>query len=97
MKVYAIFDSKACAYLVPFFCPNRAVAMRSFTRAVMDEESDFHRFAGDYTLFELGEWDQDHGQISMYESGIERVAMASEVLAQMVAREGEQRRLFEVK
>lgn len=83
MKVFAIYDSKACAYLLPFFSPNRAVAMRSFTRAVSDEQSDFHRFAGDYTLFELGEYDEDQGIISMNENGLQIVAMASEILARL--------------
>lgn len=62
MKVYSVFDSKATAFLQPFFAVNRAVALRSFARAVNEEGSDFHLYAGDYTLFELGEWDQMSGK-----------------------------------
>ncbi len=30
--VFAVFDSKVGAFLLPFFCRNRAVALRSLSR-----------------------------------------------------------------
>lgn len=60
-KIFAIYDSKARAYLQPFFAVNASVALRSFERAVNDERSDFHAYAGDYELFELGEFDDFDG------------------------------------
>lgn len=80
LKVYAIFDSKAGAYLQPFFCVNRAVALRTFMSAVQDRGSDFHRYAGDYQLFELGEWDQVHGVFEQHETKV-ALGLASEFLA----------------
>jgi len=64
MKIYAIYDSKAEAYLKPFFCTNNAVAIRSFTQAVNQEGSDFNLHAGDYTLFAIGGWDEQTGHIN---------------------------------
>lgn len=63
LKVFSVFDSKAKAYLQPFHAVNSAVALRSFEAAVNDERHDFHRFAGDYTLFEIGIWDDQSGEV----------------------------------
>lgn len=62
-KIFSIYDSKAAHYLNPFFAPNAAVALRMFERAVNEENTDFHRFAGDYTLFEIGEFRMDTGDV----------------------------------
>lgn len=63
MDIFSVFDSKAEAFLPPFFSPNRAVAIRSFTRAVQQEGSDFNLYAGDYTLFCIGSWDPVKGKL----------------------------------
>jgi len=78
--VYSVFDSKVGAYLLPFFSKNRAVALRSFTAACTDEGSDFHRFAGDYTLFEIGEWEPEKGIYTPLDTKIS-LGLASEFLA----------------
>lgn len=69
-KVFSIFDSKADAFLQPFFSPTSATAIRSFERSVQDEATDFHRYAGDYTLFEIGIWDQSEGTWISHEAKI---------------------------
>lgn len=61
--VFSIFDSKAKAWLQPFFCVNAAVAIRMFERAVNDENTDYFRFASDYTLFHVGEWSETDGDL----------------------------------
>jgi len=63
MKIFTIYDSKAEAYLQPFFSPNKATATRQFQQAAQDETTEFHRHAGDYTLFQIGEWDEQAGAI----------------------------------
>jgi len=68
MKIFSIYDSKAEAYLQPFFAPTKAYAIRQFTQAANDESADFHKFAADYTLFELGSWDEQTGTIAPNEA-----------------------------
>ncbi len=70
MFVFSIFDSKADAYLLPFFSRNRGVALRQFMSAVQDESSDFHRYAGDYTLFEIGTWDDNEGLLTEHNAKV---------------------------
>lgn len=79
MKIFTVYDSKAQAYLTPFFCVNQGVALRSFTTAANDQGHDFNRYAADYTLFMIGEWTADQGHINVYESKI-NLGMASEFI-----------------
>jgi len=62
-KVFSVFDSKAKAWLPPFISPNAAVAIRSFEAAANQAGHDFNRFAGDFILFEVGEWSEVNGEL----------------------------------
>lgn len=64
MKIYSIYDSKAEAYLPPFFSPNKATAIRSFQQAANDTTTQFHQHGGDYTLFEIGTWHEQTGELT---------------------------------
>lgn len=64
MLIFAVFDSKAEKYLQPFYSPTAAAAVRAVTAAVADPTHEFHRFAEDYTLFEVGHWNEDEGLLS---------------------------------
>jgi len=79
MCVFSVFDSKVGAFLTPFFSRNRATALRSFTSAVQDTSTDFYRYAGDYTLFEIGEWDAEKGVFSQHEAKV-NLGLASQFL-----------------
>lgn len=70
LKVFSIFDSKAAAFLLPFFQPTVSTAIRSCQKAVRDPDSDFSRFPEDFTLFELGVWDPERGSFSLLEAPI---------------------------
>lgn len=62
LKVFAVFDAKAEAYLNPFFAGSTGIAIRMFESAAHKADHDFHRYAPDYTLFELGTWCQLTGK-----------------------------------
>jgi len=68
--IFTIHDSKAGAYLPPIFCQTAAVAIRSFRQAAIEPTHQFHMFAADFTLFQIGEFDQLTGEIAMFESKI---------------------------
>ncbi len=50
------------AHLQPYFAPNSAVAIRHFTAAALDPTHNFHKFAADFTLFQLGDFDETTAQ-----------------------------------
>lgn len=62
--IYAIHDSKAEAYMQPFFVQAAGVAIREFDKLCNDEKHPVGQHAEDYTLFELGFWDDQTGDIS---------------------------------
>lgn len=62
MKIFRVYDSKAEAYMNLWTSQTAGTAVRSFEAAVNEEGHDFQKFAGDYTLFEVGECgDREHG------------------------------------
>lgn len=58
MKLYSIHDSKAEAYLPPLTMNSKGEAIRAFDQSCQDKESNFYKYPHDFTLVELGEWDQ---------------------------------------
>lgn len=61
LQVFSIYDSKADAYLQPFFTANKATALRSFSDLVNNPDSQFFRHAGDYVLFHVATWNDENG------------------------------------
>jgi hypothetical protein len=61
--VFAVYDNAAAAYLTPFFMPTRGLALRAFIAAASDEKHQFFSHAGDYTLFEIGTFEETTGAL----------------------------------
>lgn len=64
MGVFAVYDAAVKAYLQPIFSPTKAAAVRSFQDAVAQENSQFAKHAADYTLFQLGGFDDGTGELA---------------------------------
>lgn len=67
LNAFTVYDSKAEAYLQPFFTTTPALAMRSFQQAANTEGHDFNKFAADYTLFHVGYYDDSNGELAKME------------------------------
>lgn len=68
LQVFAIFDSKAEAFIQPWFSQTIGTAIRSFEQAVNEDGHHFQKFSGDYTLFHLGDFDQVKGNFTQLKS-----------------------------
>ncbi len=66
LKVYTVYDTKAEAYIQPFFSPTKGLALRSFQEALIDEKSNISKYPEDFTLFELGEFDQETAKFNLH-------------------------------
>ncbi len=66
----SVYDSKAKGYFQPLFAANTDVGIRMFVTAASDPEHPFSQNPGDYTLFELGEFDQQTGQYEQHHAPI---------------------------
>lgn len=60
-RVFAVFDSAAQAYLAPFTLPAKGMAIRGFTDAVNNDQTEFSKHPEDYHLFEFGTFDDNTG------------------------------------
>ena len=63
-KIYSVYDSKAESYTPPFFQHQEAMALRTFGDCCNDEGHTFGKHPEDYTLFNLGIWDDSNGTIT---------------------------------
>lgn len=63
LKIFAIYDAKTEAYHQPFFLQTKGQAIRAFSDAANDPKTEFSRHPEDYTLFEIGEYDDQTGSV----------------------------------
>jgi hypothetical protein len=62
--MFAVFDSAIKAYANPVFLQSRGEAIRGFIEIVNDPKSKFFKFPEDFTLFELGTYDDSSGLVT---------------------------------
>lgn len=63
MKAFTVYDTKAEAYLDPFFARNEAVALRMVEAAARKEGHEFNVYAHDYQVYRCGSWDGATGTL----------------------------------
>lgn len=63
LQIFSVFDSKAEAYITPFFLPNTAMAVRAFTDCVNSESHQFGANPQDYTLFLIGSYNDNDAEL----------------------------------
>lgn len=78
LQCYSVHDKAVGAFLQPFYMRSRGEAIRSFMDAVNAENSQFARNAGDYELYQCGEWEDGTGIFSSHPP--ERVISALECI-----------------
>ncbi len=64
LKAFSIHDTKAEAWTNPIFANSNGAALRSFTDACRNPESDFGRHPEDYSLFYVGTFDDQSGELT---------------------------------
>jgi hypothetical protein len=63
VKVFSIFDQAVGAYTQPFFMQNAQMAIRAFQANVNDPKSNMFKFPEQFTLFQIGEWQDSQGTL----------------------------------
>lgn len=66
LKVFGIYDSKASAYLPPFMMKTIGEAERALSGHVNDPQHNFSKYAEDFTLFDLGSWDDSNAKYNLH-------------------------------
>lgn len=72
MKVFSVYDSKGEVYSKPIVEINAGTALRSFADAAgaVNQDNAISQHPEDYTLFELGRWDDETGNVTMHEAKV---------------------------
>lgn len=60
--VYAVYDSKVQTYAQPFQMRTRGEAIRGWEEVVNDSSTQISKWPEDYSLMELGEFDDSNGR-----------------------------------
>ena len=66
-KAFSVYDSKAGFYMAPFFFQSTAEGIRAFFDAANDPQTAISKHPEDYTLFELGAFDDQTGVFTQHE------------------------------
>lgn len=79
LKVFAVRDMKAEAFLQPFYSPSVGSALRAYADAVNDKSCPFNKHPGDYVLFEIGSYDDSTAELESL-SPVKMMAAGSDLL-----------------
>ena len=63
LKAFSVYDSAAKAYMTPWFLHQEAQARRVFGNAINQEDHQFYANPEDYTLFYIGQFDDETGMV----------------------------------
>lgn len=63
IQVFSVFDSKAKVFQQPFFSHNVGTALRSWEQAVAKPDSIFAQYPADFTLFNIGTFNDETGEL----------------------------------
>lgn len=70
LKVYSVYDSKVGAYMNPIYLRSKGEAVRVFTETVNSPDHQFAKNPEDFTLFELGDWNEENANFILYPTPI---------------------------
>lgn len=61
--LFTVFDAVSARYLDPFVAPTIEFAIREFRATVNKQGHQFQLYPGDYTLFAIGAFDPETGNL----------------------------------
>lgn len=70
MKMYSVYDQGVGAFMAPFMLRSKGEAVRQFMNTVSDPKTEFFRHPDHFTLFELGDYDEQSGKFKNHPSPV---------------------------
>lgn len=61
--IFACFDQKTKLFGLPFYSVRREAAIRDFAFAANDPQTEIYQYSTDYSLFYLGTFDDETGEL----------------------------------
>lgn len=89
-RMVSVWDAKAEAFGKPIFVQSHGAAVRSFADAVNspEKEHDFAKYPQDFTLFAMGDFDDQTGKFTILRSPLELAKAISLVTAEVTTPAG---------
>lgn len=84
IRVFAVRDMKALAFLQPFFSQSSMSAIRAFGDACEQKDTPFNKHPEDYVLYEIGGYNDDTGMLTAV-SPVRMLGCASDFLVKKPA------------
>ena len=66
IKMYSIYDSKAEAFMEPYFATTPGLALRAFSNGANNKETTIGKYPNDFVLYEVGQFDDQTGDLDNY-------------------------------
>lgn len=66
--VCSVYDSKVNVFSQPMVMQNKGAALRAWEEASNDKSGNIGKYPADHTLFVIGEWDDETGNITMFKA-----------------------------
>lgn len=79
--VCSIFDRVAQTWSNPFYSVNKEDALRSFRRGILDPNTMFHSNPADYSLYVLGTWNAQSGELLPFKKGAQHLSNADDLIS----------------
>lgn len=70
IHVYCLYDSKAAIWGQPVYYRSPGEFMRALTETVNDNKSNISKYSSDYTVFDLGVFDDTKGVFDLHKSPV---------------------------
>ncbi|WNK15069.1 MAG: nonstructural protein [Microvirus sp.] len=69
-QIFTVYDSTAKAFHNPYYSANVPSGQRAFRTAVSDQTTLFYKSSEDFTLWHIGEFDDEKGIINAFNAPI---------------------------
>lgn len=79
-NLYSLYDNASQLYWAPFAAENDDVAKRSLRMMAVDERSIISKAPNDYSLYLVGDFDPDDGQLSPLSKPL-KISTVSELIS----------------
>ena len=68
LKLFTVYDSKGEIYRPPFAMVSTGAAIRGFITILNDPASEHSKYPADFTLFEVGSFDETNCKLVIHEA-----------------------------
>lgn len=68
LYMFSIYDSKSDTFQTPFFAQSNGTGVRMFHKLANDSDTIVGQYPSDFTLFEIGQFDDTNGTVMPYEA-----------------------------